>query len=205
MIAGDSTIFVVHPALGVRTLPDFIRLAKSGSVTINSGSSGLGTIAHLSLEQFRRKAGVLDIAHVPYRGGGPLAIDLLGNHVSSAFLATASVIEQVRAGALVPLAVTTSERLASLKDVPTFAELGYPDVESTTWGWLAGPPRLSADVVSRLNAAVNRLVKTPDMQQRFAAESMLTKPMAPEELTAFLARELARWSALIQEADLREK
>jgi putative tricarboxylic transport membrane protein len=69
--AGDSTIFVVHPALGVKTLPDFITLAKSGAVIINSGSSGLGTIAHLSLEQLRRKAGVMGVAHVPYRGGWP--------------------------------------------------------------------------------------------------------------------------------------
>jgi tripartite-type tricarboxylate transporter receptor subunit TctC len=205
MIAGDSTIFVVHPALGVKTLPEFIKLAKSGTVNINSGSSGLNTIAHLSLEQLRRKAGVMNVTHVPYRGGGPLALDLLGNHVSSAFLATASAIEQVRAGTLIPLAVTTSERIANLKDVPTFAELGYPDVESTTWGWLAGPPKISADIVNKLNTEINKLVATPEMQQRFAAESMLTKPMAPAALTKFLAQELQRWTALVEEAGLREK
>ena len=205
MVAGDSTLFAVNPALGVKTLPDLIKLAKSGTVAINCGSPGVGTIGHLSLEQFRRKAGVMNIAHVPYRGGGPLSIDLLGNHVSTAFIATASGIEQVRAGTIIPLAVTTSERVATLKDVPTFAELGYPDVDSTTWGWLAGPPNMPTEIVSKLNTAIRRFINTPEIQQRFAADSMLTKDMDSDALTKFLAGELQRWKALVQEAGLVEK
>jgi tripartite-type tricarboxylate transporter receptor subunit TctC len=205
MIAGDSTLFVVNPALGVRTLPDFITLAKSGTVSLATGSPGVGTLGHLILEQFRRKAGVMNLVHVPYRGGGPLAIDLLGNHVQSAFIATASAIEQVRSGNLVPLAVTTGERLVMLKDVPTFGEFGYPDVEATTWGWLSGPANMPAAVVARLNLAVRKLVKTPEMQQRFANEGMLTADMDSAALTAFLAKELRRWTELVEEADLREK
>ena len=204
MIAGDSTLFAVHPALGIKTLPDFIKLAKTG-VAIACGSPGVGTIGHLSLEQFRRKAGVMNVTHVPYRGGGPLATDLLGNHVSSAFIATASGIEQVRAGRVLPIAVTTSERIASLKETPTFAEFGYPEVDSTTWGWLAGPPNMPADIVHRLNLEVRNLVRMPEMQQRFAAESMLTKDLDAAALTAFLAEEVRRWGALVAEAGLREK
>jgi tripartite-type tricarboxylate transporter receptor subunit TctC len=205
MVAGDSTLFAVNPALGVKTLAEFVTLAKSGAVAINCGSSGVGTIGHLSLEQFRRKAGVMNIVHVPYRGGGPLSIDLLGNHVSTAFIATASGIEQVRAGTVIPLAVTTSERISTLKDVPTFAELGYPDVDSTTWGWLAGPPNMPSEIVNKLNAAVRTFISTPAMQQHFAAESMLTKDMDSATLTKFLATELQRWKALVQEAGLTEK
>lgn len=205
MIAGDSTIFVVHPALGVNTLAEFIRLAKSGTVSINSGSSGVGTSAHLILEQFRRRAGLMNIGHVPYRGGGPLALDLLGNRVAMAFLATASAIELVHAGKLIPLAVTTSQRIATLKNVPTFVEAGYPDVESTTWGWLAGPPGLPDDIVNRLNAEIRKFVNTPEMQKHFATESMLTNDMDAAALTAFLARALKRWTALVEEAGLREK
>jgi tripartite-type tricarboxylate transporter receptor subunit TctC len=205
MVAGDSTLFAVHPALGVKTLPELVALAKSGAVAISCGSPGVGTIGHLSLEQFRRKAGVMNIIHVPYRGGGPLSIDLLGNHVSTAFIATASGIEQVRAGTVIPLAVTTSERVATLKDVPTFAELGYPDVDSTTWGWLAGPPNMPPEIVNKLNVAVRTFIKTPEMQRHFAAESMLTKDMDATALTKFLANELQRWKALVQEAGLTEK
>ena len=205
MVAGDSTLFAVNPALGVKTLPELITLAKSGAVAISCGSPGVGTIGHLSLEQFRRKAGVMNIVHVPYRGGGPLSIDLLGNHVSTAFIATASGIEQVRAGTVIPLAVTSSERVATLKDVPTFAELGYPDVDSTTWGWLAGPPNMPSEIVNKLNAAVRAFINTPEMQQHFAAESMLTKDMDSAALTKFLANELQRWKALVQEAGLTEK
>jgi tripartite-type tricarboxylate transporter receptor subunit TctC len=204
MVAGDSTLFAVHPALGIKTLPEFIKLAQSGAA-IACGSPGVGTIGHLSLEQFRRKANVMNVTHVPYRGGGPLATDLLGNHVSSAFIATASGIAQVRAGRVLPIAVTTSERIATLKETPTFTELGYPDVDSTTWGWLAGPPNLPAGIVRRLNEAVRAFVSTPDMQQRFADESMLTKDLDATALTAFLAHELKRWTALVEEAGLREK
>jgi tripartite-type tricarboxylate transporter receptor subunit TctC len=205
MIAGDSTSFVVDPALGVKTLSEFVALAKGGMVNLSVGSSGVGTMGHLSLEMFRRKADVMNLIHVPYRGGGPLAIDLLGHHLSAAFIATASGIEQVRSGAVLPLAVTASERIATLKAVPTFAELGYPDVESTTWGWISGPPHMPADIVTKLNNALQDLVGSPEMQARFAAESMVTKQMDSSALTAFLAGELRRWTALVEEAGLREK
>jgi tripartite-type tricarboxylate transporter receptor subunit TctC len=205
MIAGDSTSFVVTPGLGVKTLPEFIALAKSGRVSLTCGSSGVGTMGHLSLEQFRRTAGVMDLVHVPYRGGGPLAIDLLGNHLSAAFIATASGIEQVRGGKVIPLAVTASERISTLKDVPTFAELGYSSVESTTWGWISGPSHMPAEIVTKVNRAVRDFVDTAEMRQRFAAESMIVKKMDAAALTAFLAGELRRWTALVSEAGLREK
>jgi tripartite-type tricarboxylate transporter receptor subunit TctC len=205
MIAGDSTLFAVNPSLGVKTLPELIRLARTGTIEISCGSPGMGTIGHLSLELFRRKADVMSIAHVPYRGGGLLAIDLLRNLVSTAFIATASAIEQVRGGTVIPLAVTASERIAALKGVPTFTELGYPDMESTTWGWLAGPPGMPVEIVNKLNAEIRRFINTPEMQQRFAVESMLTKEMDPPTLTRFLASELQRWTVFVQEAGLREK
>jgi tripartite-type tricarboxylate transporter receptor subunit TctC len=205
MVAGDSTLFAVHPALGVKTLPELIKLVSTGAVAISCGSPGVGTIGHLSLEQFRRKADVMNIAHVPYRGGGPLAIDLLGNHVNTAFIATASGIEQVRAGSIIPLAVTTTERLATLQDVPTFAELGYPDVDSTTWGWLAGPPHMPADIVNRLNSVVRKFIKSAEIQHRLATDAMVSKDLDSAQLTKFLAVELERWKALVQGAGLVEK
>jgi tripartite-type tricarboxylate transporter receptor subunit TctC len=204
MIAGDSTVFVVNPSLDAKMLADFVRIAKT-SKNMSSGSSGVGTIAHLILEQFKRKAGLMNITHVPYRGGGPLSVDLLGNHISAAFLATASGIGLIRSGKLVALAVTTPERIATLKDVPTFIESGYPDVEATTWGWLSGPPHMPAEIVNRLNAEVRKIVKTPEVQQRFAADSMLTRDMDSAALTAFLGNELKRWTELVTEAGLREK
>jgi tripartite-type tricarboxylate transporter receptor subunit TctC len=205
MIAGDSTSFVVDPALGVKTLPEFVALAKGGTVNLTVGSSGVGTMGHLSLEMLRRKAGLMNLIHVPYRGGGPLAIDLLGHHLSAAFIATASGIEQVRSGAVLPLAVTAGERIATLKAVPTFVELGYPDVESTTWGWISGPPHMPAEIVTKLNRAVQDYVGSAEMQAKFAAESMVTKQMDSAALTAFLTGELRRWTALVDEAGLREK
>jgi tripartite-type tricarboxylate transporter receptor subunit TctC len=204
MIAGDSALLVVNPELGVKTLAAFIALAKSGTMMISSGSPGLGTISHLSLEQFRRKADVMSIAHVPYRGGGPLAVDLLRNHIPSAFMATTSAIEHVRAGRLVPLALTANQRLAALPDVPTFAELGYRDVEATAWSWLAGPPNMPPEIVRRLNVEARTFVEAPAIRRQFAAQSVLTMPVDSAALTMFLARELSRWSALVEAAGLRE-
>ena len=126
MVAGDSTLFAVNPALGVKTLPELIKLAKSGTVAINCGSPGVGTIGHLSLEQFRRKAGVMNIAT------SPIAAAVRSRSICSAITSPRHLSpprqasSRFAAGTIIPLAVTTSERVATLKDVPTFAELGYP-------------------------------------------------------------------------------
>jgi tripartite-type tricarboxylate transporter receptor subunit TctC len=205
MIAGDSTSFVIDPALGVKTLSEFVTHAKGIKEGLPVGSAGVGTMGHLSLELFRREAGLVNLIHVPYPGGGPLAVDLLGHHLSSAFITTGSGIEQVRFGAVLPLAVTASERIATLETVPTFAELGYPDVETTTWCWISGPPDLPADIVTKLNRAVQDFVGSPKMQARLAAEAMIVKQMDPAVLTAFLTGEVHRWAAFAEEAGLREK
>jgi len=113
MIAGDSTSFVIDPALGVKTLSEFVALAKGGTVNLTVGSSGVGTMGHLSLEMLRRKAGVMKSHSRSLSRRRPLAIDLLGHHLSAAFIATASGIEQVRSGAVLPLAVTAGERIAT--------------------------------------------------------------------------------------------
>jgi tripartite-type tricarboxylate transporter receptor subunit TctC len=205
MIGGDSYLFAAHSANGVKSLAALAdRMAASGE-TISSGSPGPGTIGHLVIEQLRLKPGLKNLNHVPYRGGGPLASDFLGNHVSTAAIATVSAIEHAKAGTIVPLAVAADERLPTLPEVPTFAELGHADVGGSTWIWLAGPPNLPAAIRDKLNEEVRKFLRTPDIQQHFRREALLSKDMDGPQLNRFLSDETNRWRAVVQSAGLQKK
>jgi tripartite-type tricarboxylate transporter receptor subunit TctC len=205
MIGGDSYLFAANAALGVRSMAELIARAHDGAVAISCGSPGTGTIGHLMVEQLRSKLGLKNLNHVPYRGGGPLATDLLGNHVSTAAIATVSAIEHVRVGSIVPLAVASDERLATLKDVPTLAELGHGDIGGSTWIWLAGPPQLSADIVGRINDEVRKFIGSAEMKRHFEREALLSKDFDSAQLTRFLDEERQRWRAAILAAGIRSK
>jgi tripartite-type tricarboxylate transporter receptor subunit TctC len=202
MLGGDSYLFAAHPALGVRSFAELVERIRSSPAAISCGSPGVGSIGHLMIEQLRLKAGMTRLNHVPYRGGGPLATDLLGNHVSTAAIAVASAIEQVRAGTIVPLAVAADERLPTLPEVPTLAELGHGDVGGSTWIWLAGPPRLPAAVTARLNREVRRFMASPEIRQHFEREALLSKDFDAAELRRFIAEEAARWQAAVRAANV---
>ena len=138
------------------------------------------------------------ILHVPYRGGGPVMTDLLGNHVPVACITLSAAIEHIHAGTLVPLALISTERLAALNNVPTIVELGHPDIGGAIWSWLAGPKQLPAAMVTRLNQEVRRALQTPELKQRFERDLFLSMDADPTALNAFIAGELKRWTAFFQ-------
>jgi tripartite-type tricarboxylate transporter receptor subunit TctC len=205
MIGGESYVLVAHSALGVKSFADLVRLAKSRTEAINCGSPGTGSLGQLVVELLRRRAGLTSLNHVPYRGGGPLLPDLLGNHVSLAAAVVSPILPHVPTGTLVPLAVTSRERDPALKNVPSFTELGYPDIEGAVWFWVAGPKNLPAPIVEKISVEVRRTLKTPEVRQRFARESLLAMDVSVAEFNKFLADELKRWSAFIEEAGLKQK
>jgi tripartite-type tricarboxylate transporter receptor subunit TctC len=140
MIGGESFIIVAHPALGVRSFADLVQFAKKRSGALNMASPGQSTLGALVVEQLMRKPGLLPkLNHVPYRGGGPVMTDLLGNHVSLGCIVLSAAIEHIHAGTLVPLALVSTERAPALKELPTIVELGHPDIGGAIWSWLAGP------------------------------------------------------------------
>ena len=200
MIGGDTYALVAHPDLGVRSVPDLVKLGQQRPVTC--ASPGPGSLGHLIQEQLRLAA-ELKLQHVPFRGAGEGMSSLLGNHVSLAIMPLVSTGEQIRAGTVVPLAVTATERHPAFPAIPTFAESGYPEVRGTTWFWLAGPKNLSADVVDRLAQEVRRLVKDSAMQQRFAADAILTMESDRQALNRFLAEEIAFWGALARKLGMK--
>jgi tripartite-type tricarboxylate transporter receptor subunit TctC len=171
MIGADSYAWAANPALGVKSIAELIALAKTRKDPITSSSPGPGSLGHLLIEQFKRKAGI-DIQHVPAPNSG--LTDVLGNHISLTLTAMMTVGEQVKAGQLTALAVTSTERNPVFKGIPTFGEQGYPDVRGDTWFWLCGPKNLPADVVDKLSAATRRIVKSPKIQEHFRTLALLS-------------------------------
>jgi tripartite-type tricarboxylate transporter receptor subunit TctC len=204
MIGGESFIIVAHPALGVKSFAELVQLAQSRTGPLNMASPGQATLGALVVEQLIRKPGLLpDLNHVPYRGGGPVMTDLLGNHVSLGCITLSAAIEHIRAGKLVPLALIATERAPALQDLPTIVELGQPDIGGAIWSWLAGPRNLPAPMVERLNREVRRSLQAPELKQRFERDLFLSMDADVAALNAFIAAELKRWTAFFQSSGIK--
>jgi tripartite-type tricarboxylate transporter receptor subunit TctC len=151
-----------------------------------------------------RKPGLLpNLNHVPYRGGGPVMTDLLGNHVSLGCITLSSAIEHIRAGTLVPLALISTARAPALQDLPTIVELGHPDIGGAIWSWLAGPKDLPAAMVAQINQETRRSLQAPEVKQRFERDLFLSMDADVPALNAFIAGELKRWTRFFQESGLK--
>ena len=201
MIGADSYAWAANPALGVKSIADLVSLAKTRRQNpITSSSPGPGSLGHLLIEQFKRKADV-DIQHVPAPNSG--VTDVLGNHIAMTLTAMMTVGEQVKAGQLVALAVTSTERNPVFKGIPTFAEQGYPDVRGSTWFWLCGPKGLPPEVVNKLSEATRRIVKSPKIQDHFKKLALLSKDLDVAAVQAFLTEEYAFWAPLARDAGLK--
>jgi tripartite-type tricarboxylate transporter receptor subunit TctC len=204
MIGGESFIIVAHPALGVKSFADLAAFAKTNTGPLNMASPGQATLGALVVEQLIRKPGLLpNLNHVPYRGGGPVMTDLLGNHVSLGCITLSAAIEHIRAGTLVPLALVSNDRAPALPDVPTIVELGHPDIAGAIWSWLAGPKDLPDAMVSRLNQELRQSLQKPEIRQRFERDLFLSKDLDVVTLNAFVAEELKRWTKFFQESGFK--
>jgi len=204
MIGGESFIIVAHPALGVKSFAELLELAKNRDGPLNMASPGQATLGALVVEQLIRKPGLLpNLNHIPYRGGGPVMTDLLGNHVSLGCITLSAAIEHLRAGTLLPLALVSTERAPALPDVPTIVELGHPDIGGAIWSWLAGPKNLPAPMIEQLNREVRRSLQEPEIKQRFERDLFLSMDADVPTLNAFIAAELKRWTTFFQTSGIK--
>jgi tripartite-type tricarboxylate transporter receptor subunit TctC len=199
MIGADSYAWAANPALGVKSIAELVALAKNRKNPVTSSSPGPGSLGHLLIEQFKRKASI-GIQHVPAPNSG--VTDVLGNHISMTLTAMMTVGEQVKAGQLLALAVTSTERNPVFKGIPTFAEQGYPDVRGDTWFWLCGPKGLAPDVVGKLSSATRRIVQSPKVQEHFNKLALLSKDLDVVGVQEFIAAEYAFWAPLARSAGL---
>ena len=200
-VAGSPIVFTVNPALGVKTLPDFVAQAKTSGRPLTYSSSGVGSHGQLGAELFAQKAGI-KVEHIPYKGASQGLMDLVAGHIvfSSQTLSSSSAL--IRGGKLIALAHTADRRLPDYSDVPTVRELGYPDLVSTTWFALSGPARLPKDIVDKINREVVKGMSKPDVQQRLRQDGLLTLAMSPEQFRTFIDSEIGRWRPIIEKVGL---
>jgi tripartite-type tricarboxylate transporter receptor subunit TctC len=192
-LGGPPVVLVVHPSLGVRSFKEFLDLARRTPGGIDYVSSGVGTHGFLFAEDMARREH-FKLTHVPYKGSNPAMLDLIAGHVKIGAMAWSSAVEQIRAGNVQALGVSSESRLAGFPDVPTFNELGYPDLVAATWFSLSGPAKLPPEITHRLNAAVIEAMQEPAVQKQLAQDGIELKALTPEDFTKFVAAETARWA-----------
>ena len=194
---GPPMVLVAHPSLGVKTYKELAALAASNKAGIDYVSPGVGTVGHVAIERLVALSKI-NLTHVPYRGGGNAIIDLVAGHVKAGCLTWSTLIEHLRAGQVIPLAVSTTERMPEFPDVPTFVELGYPDIVMTAWFSLSGPARMPPPIVERLNRLVNEAITKPEVRKALERDSSLVKPMSSAELTALMQSETDKWAPVVR-------
>ena len=202
MSAVSPLVLVVHPSVPAQSVKDVIAMAKAKAGTLNFGSGGLGTTPHMTGELFQSVAGIR-MAHVAYRGEAPAINDLLGGQIPLMFANLSAVIGNVRAGQLRALAVTSAQRAPAAPEIPTVAESGLPGFETSTWFALVAPAGTPPDVLARLNAEVKRALAQADVKQRFAGLGMTAEDSTPEGLDAYIKSEIAKWTKVIKDADIK--
>jgi tripartite-type tricarboxylate transporter receptor subunit TctC len=189
-------IMEVHPSIPVKTVPEFIAFAKANPGKINMASGGNGTTLHVSGELFKMMTGV-NMIHVPYRGAGPMLIDLLGGQVQVTFDPMPSSIEYVRAGKLRALAVTTSIRSEALPDVPPVGDF-VPGYESSTWYGVGAPKNTPAEIINKLNREINSALADPKIKTRLADLGNIGLALSPADFGKLVAEETEKWAKVVK-------
>ena len=184
------------------TVKDIVALCKAQPGAVSFGSAGAGSAQHLALELFKLQARV-DALHIPYKGSGPLLIDLIGGQIQYSFETMTAATPHVKSGKVLAIAQTRGKRAKGYPDVPTMQELGYAGFEATTWYGLAGPGKLPADVARRINADVNTVLAMPDVQERLDAFGAEDGGGTPEKFAQFIQSETAKWTRVVNEAKVK--
>jgi tripartite-type tricarboxylate transporter receptor subunit TctC len=198
LIVHVPNMLVVNPtAMPVRSFAEFVALVKANPGKYFFASTGTGTSSHLSGELLKTMAG-LDATHVPYRGAVALNDLLSGEQVHFMFATIPSVIEFVRAGRLRALAVTSKARSAAVPDIPTVAELGYPEFEASSWFGLLGPPELPREIVLKLHGEVGRALKVPELRAKLVQQGADPVGSTPEEFAVYLRSETTKWAKVVK-------
>ena len=185
-----------------QTVKDIVALCKAQPGAVSFGSAGAGSAQHLALELFKLQAKV-DALHIPYKGSGPLLVDLIGGQIQYSFETMTAATPHVKSGKVLAIAQTRAKRAKGYPDVPTMQELGYAGFEATTWYGLAGPGKLPAAIVRKINADVNTALAMPDVQERMDAFGAEDGGGTPEKFAQFIQVETAKWTKVVTEAKVK--
>jgi len=196
-------VLVVHPSLPVNSFSELISYAKANPGKINYGSAGSGSITHLAGELLKAEAKV-DLVHVPYKGAAPAVADLLGGQVQMGIFDVPILLGHIRSGKLRALALTSAKRAATLPDVPTTAEAGYPNVTSDNWYGLVAPAATPKEILGKIHGAAVTALRAPALVEQYAKVSGVASPGTPQDYAAFLAAEQAKWSRIVTAIGFKE-
>lgn len=201
LIADTPLIMMVNANLGVKTVQEFIDLAKSKPGQLTFGSAGIGSAHQLFAELFKKNAGV-DMRHVPYKGGAPALTALLSGEISVLFSDPGPALEFLKSGQIVALGVTPKARLAALPDVPSISET-LPAVEGSTWQGIVAPKGTPAAVIDKVNQALNATLADQEILDGLAKTGKVATPMTPAEFGAYFKADIEKWRDVIKAAGIK--
>lgn len=203
-IVSVPEILVVNEKVPVKTLADLVALAKAEPGKLVYASTGHGGMPHMAMELFRLTAGI-QLVHTPYTGAAPAVNDLLGGHVQMMFADVPVLLGNIQAGKLKALAIGSKTRIANLPNVATTAELGMPQVEADNWYGLVAPAATPQPVLAKLQSAAAEALKSPEVKDKLAAQSVIAVGNSSAEFSAYVQNEIDRWGKVIKEAGIKVK
>ena len=202
VLSFQPIVIVTAPSSGLKTIQDLQTRAKGKPDQVSYASSGQGSIQHLVGELFSQNLGV-NLLHIPYKGGGPLAIDGVAGHVPVTMATYALWAPHLASGKLRPLAVTSNKRMAELPDVPTLQELGIAGFEAQAYWGLLGPAGIPASIVNRMNAEVAKALKLPAVQERLVQMGVAITSSSPQEFDRFIRNEIDKWGKVVKDNNIK--
>ena len=202
LLAKVPNLFVVHPDVPAQSFKEFVAHVKQNPGKLNYGSAGNASAGHLAMEYLKLVTGMF-ITHIPYRGTGPQLTDLLAGRTQASSAGLPALIPHIKSGKLRPIAVGTAQRLPQLPDVPTVAEMGYKDFETSQWYGILAPAGTPRDVVIKLQQESLKALKSNAVTERFASDSAVGGGGPPEEFAAFIAQQQKTWKEIVQRAGIK--
>jgi tripartite-type tricarboxylate transporter receptor subunit TctC len=202
LVGVTPLILVASNNLPANSVRELIAYAKANPGKVNFASSGIGAAAHLTMEYFQSVTGTR-MVHVPYKGTAPALTDLLGGQIGVMFDSPSSMMPHVKGGKIKALGMASEQRIPFAPDVPTIIESGVPGFVSASWAMLVAPANTPQDIVNRLSAEVAKILRSPDMKDKFASLGVLPVGNSPQEAAEFFKAEMAKWGKIIKEANVK--
>jgi tripartite-type tricarboxylate transporter receptor subunit TctC len=202
LLAKVPNLFVVHPDVPARDFKEFVAHVKKNPGKLNYGSAGNASAGHLAMEYLKLVTGMF-ITHIPYRGTGPQLTDLLAGRTQASSAGLPAMLPHIKSGKLRAIAVGTPQRLPALPDVPTVAEMGFKDFETSQWYGILAPAGTPRDVVKKLQEESLKALKSNSVTERFASDSAVGGGGPPEEFAAFIAQQQKIWSQIVKRAGIK--
>jgi tripartite-type tricarboxylate transporter receptor subunit TctC len=202
VLASGPNVLAINPALPVNSVKELVALAKQKPGELQYASAGVGSFQHLGGELFKLEAGV-DMLHVPFKGGGPAMIDVMGGHTKLVFSSLVQTTPHIKSGKLKPLGTGGLKRNPVLPDVPTIAEAGVPGYEAVNWWGIVAPAGTPQAIIDKLHKDIAAVQASPEVQKQFSSEGAEIVQMSPAEFGTFMEREMKKWERVVKEGKIK--